>query len=175
VVVYADDRLLVQAAQRGDLDAFEVLVRRHESSVYRLALRMLGAEADAEDAAQEAFLQAWRSLGRFRGEGAFGTWMFRIVTNRCLTMLAARRPVEALRDEHVALGSDPADVAERRERLNTVRNGILALAPEQRAALVLREFHGLAYEEVAEVLGVSLAAVKGRIHRARLGLVEGIG
>lgn len=88
MIVEVDDRLLVGAARRGGLQAFEVLVRRHETPVYRLALRMLGSEADAEDATQEAFVQAWRSLARFRGDSAFATWMYRIVTNRTLLVLA---------------------------------------------------------------------------------------
>ncbi len=172
MIVEADDRLLVGAARRGDLEAFDVLVRRHQAPVYRLALRMLGSEADAEDAAQEAFVQAWRSLERFRGDSAFATWMYRIVTNRCLNALAARRPVEGLTDRYPEPAGDPAEVAERRARLRAVADGVLTLPPEQRAALVLREFQGLSYEEVAQVLGVSLAAVKGRIHRARLRLIE---
>lgn len=171
MIVEADDPLLVGAARRGDLEAFEVLVRRHQVPVYRLALRMLGSEADAEDAAQEAFVQAWRSLARFRGDSAFATWMYRIVTNRCLNALAARRPVEGLADRHSAPDGDPSEIAERRARFQAVAGGIMTLPPDQRAALVLREFQGLSYEEVAGVLGVSLAAVKGRIHRARLGLI----
>lgn len=172
MIVEVDDRLLVGAARRGDLEAFEVLVRRHQGPVYRVALRMLGSEADAEDAAQEAFVHAWRSLARFRGDSAFATWIYRIVTNRCLNAMAARRPVEALVDLYSDPGGDPVDVAERRARLQAVAAGILTLPPDQRAALVLREFQGLAYEDVAEVLGVSLAAVKGRIYRARIGLIK---
>lgn len=175
MIVTAGDSLLVDAAQRGDLDAFEVLVRRYQGPVYRVALRMLGSESDAQDATQEVFIRAWLSLARFRGDSAFATWLYRIVTNRCLNMLAARRPVEPLIEAHPDPGADPAELAERRERFRAVADSILALPAEQRAALVLREFQGLAYEEVAEVLGVSPAAVKGRIHRARLGVAERLG
>ena len=175
MIVTADDSLLVDAARRGDVDAFEVLVRRYQEPVYRVALRMLGSESDAQDAGQEALIRAWRSLAHFRGDSAFATWLYRIVTNRCLNVLAARRPVEPLTEAHPDPGADPATIAERRERFRAVADSILALPSEQRAALVLREFQGLAYEEVAEVLGVSPAAVKGRIHRARLGVAERLG
>lgn len=175
MIVTADDSLLVDAARRGDLDAFEVLVRRYQEPVYRVALRMLGSESDAQDASQEAFIRAWRSLARFRGDSVFATWLYRIVTNRCLNVLAARRPVEPLTEAHPDPSADPAEIAERRERFRAVADSILTLPAEQRAALVLREFQGLTYEEVAEVLGVSPAAVKGRIHRARLAVAERLG
>jgi RNA polymerase sigma-70 factor, ECF subfamily len=175
MIVTADDTLLVDAARRGDLDAFEVLVRRYQEPVYRVALRMLGSESDAQDAGQDAFIRAWRSLAGFRGDSGFATWLYRIVTNRCLNMLAARRPVEPLTEAHTDPRADPAEIADRRDRFRAVADSILALPPEQRAALVLREFQGLTYEEVAEVLGVSPAAVKGRIHRARLAVAERLG
>jgi len=170
-----EDVVLVAAARDGDPDAFELLVRRHQGAVYGLALRMLGSEADAQDAAQDSLVQAWRALARFRGDSAFATWMYRIVTNRCLNILAKRRPTDALSDDHVNARDDPAEAALGRERMHAVAAAVLQLAPEQRAALVLREFQGLSYEEVAEVLGVSVAAVKGRIHRARLLLMEELG
>ena len=80
MVARASDRFLVVAAQAGDLHAFEALVYRHQDAVYRVALRMLGTKVDAEDAAQEALVQAWRALSTFRGESAFSTWLYRIVT-----------------------------------------------------------------------------------------------
>jgi len=172
VVVQASDRFLVAAAQAGDLQAFEALVRRHQDSAYRVALRMLGSKADAEDTAQEALVQAWRRLSTFRGESAFSTWLYRIVTNRCLNVRAARRPMEALPDVLMNRDGDPPEALERSERLHALAHGLLELSAEQRAALVLRELEGLSYEEIAQVLGVSVPAVKGRIHRARLALLE---
>ena len=172
VVVRASDRFLVAAAQAGDLQAFEALVCRHQSAVYRVALRMLGSEVDAEDAAQEALVRAWRALSTFRGESAFSTWLYRIVINRCLKARAARRPMEALPDVLIDLGSDPAEAVAQSERLRALARGVLVLPAEQRAALVLRELEGLSYEQIAQVLGVTVPAVKGRIHRARLGLLK---
>lgn len=172
MVLSADEWLLVEAASGGDVAAFEVLVHRNQRRVYRVALRMLGSEADAEDAAQEALLAAWLALPDFRGESAFSTWLYRIVTNECLRVLAARRVWEPLSERLEERGVGPQQRAEVRERLAAVAAGILALTPEQRAPLVLRELEGLSYEEIAQVLGVTVEAVKGRLHRARLSLWE---
>lgn len=175
MVVESRERILVDAARAGDLDAFELLVRRHQAAVYRLALRMLGSEADAEDMAQETFVQAWRSLGRFRGHSAFGTWLFRIATNRCLNAVAARRVTVTLDEEQVGAGGDPSETVQRHTRLRAMVAAMLELPAEQRAALVLRELEGLSYDEIANVLEISSSAVKGRIHRARLALIARLG
>ena len=168
-----DDAILVESAQDGDVDAFEALVKRHEDSVYRVALRMLGSRADAQDISQETFVRVWRYLHRFRHQSALNTWVYRITTRCCLDFIAARRPTgEPLELEQEIGGADPAESAEQRERLRAVTRAITGLPPEQRAALVLREFEGLSYEDVGEVLGVSVAAVKGRIHRARRGVLD---
>ncbi|MDN5931369.1 MAG: sigma-70 family RNA polymerase sigma factor, partial [Pseudonocardia sp.] len=94
-----DEQTLVVRAQEGDARAFELVARRHQDALYRLAVRVMGDPAEAEDALQEALLDAWRRIGRFRGESAFSTWMYRIVTNRCLGMLRRRRPVPVERIE----------------------------------------------------------------------------
>jgi len=172
VVVQVSDRFLVAAAQAGDPHAFEVLVGRHQVAVYRVALRMLGSGVDAEDAAQEALVQAWRGLSTFREESAFSTWLYRIVTNRCLNARVARHPTEALPDVLIDRDSDPAEVVAQSERLHALARGMLLLPAEQRAALILRELEGLSYEQIAQALGVTVPAVKGRIHRARLGLLK---
>lgn len=172
MVVRVADRVLVDAARAGDVEAFEVLVRRHEDRVYRVAFRLLGSDADAQDATQETFVRAWRGLGRFRGDSAVSTWLYRIVTNRCLNMIAGWRPVASVDPELLLVGSDPAEITEGRERFAAVARQVASLPPEQRAALVLRDFEGLSYEEVAAALEVSVAAVKGRIHRARLSVLR---
>ena len=173
MVAQVDERILLAAARDGDLEAFETLVRRHQDAVYRVALRMLSSEADAEDVVQETFIRAWRSLARFRGDSAFGTRLFRIATRRCLDLVAARRPSDELRDHRVEAPGGVHEDAEQRDRLDAVMRAIAALPPDQRAALVLREFEGLPYEQVAEVLDTTVAAVKGRIHRARLAVIRG--
>jgi RNA polymerase sigma-70 factor (ECF subfamily) len=167
-----DDSILVQAAQDGDVDAFEELVRRYQATIYRVALRMLGSRADAQDATQETFVRAWRALPRFRHDSTISTWLYRIVTRRALDKIATRRATGTLDEVELESGPDPAQAAEHRERLGAIRRAIANLPPEQRAALVLREFEGLSYQEVADVLGASLSAVKGRIHRARLTIIQ---
>lgn len=166
-----DDRILLDAARDGDLDAFAAIVRRHHAAVYRVALRMLGSDADAQDAAQETFVRAWRGLGSFREESAVSTWLYRIATRRCLDLIARRRTTEQLGEVEVAARDDPAERTEQRERLEAVLRAISRLPGDQRAALVLREFEGLAYEQVAEALDISVSAVKGRLHRARLSVL----
>lgn len=171
-MVEVDDRALVHAAQSGDLDAFELLVRRYQAPVYRTALRLLASNADADDVTQDTFLRAWRSMSRFRGDSAFATWLYRIVTRRCFDLLAARRPTVLFDEEQPGTSLDPASTIEQRERLRAITQQIQALPPDQRAALVLREFEGLSYEQVAEVLETTVPAIKGRIHRARLALLK---
>jgi RNA polymerase sigma-70 factor, ECF subfamily len=139
--------------------------------VYRVAFRMLRSEADAQDATQEAFVRAWRGLGRFRGDSTLSTWLHRIVTRRCLDAIASRPPVGELGTDSGAVG-DPADAAEQRDRLRAVTRAISELPRPQRTALVRREFEGLSYDELARALDTSVPAVKGRIHRARLTVVE---
>ena len=170
MVVAVDDAYLVGAARGGDTDAFEELVRRHQDPMFRLALRMTGSRADAEEAAQDGFVDAWRSLAQYRGDASFRAWLARIVTRRCLDVVAARRPTVELPPVLEQPGGDVGARAEERDRLRALVEAVLALPPDARAALVLREFQGLSYAEVAEALGASLPAVKGRIHRARLEL-----
>jgi RNA polymerase sigma-70 factor (ECF subfamily) len=174
-MVALTDADLVSRAQAGQLDAFEQLVRKHRLATYRVALRMLGDESDAEDATQDAFVQAWRNLGGFRADAAFPTWMYRIVTNRCLNMLRARRRTEPLPDDREAPASRPDRIAEARWQVEDLKLAILRLTPEQRAPLVLRELQGCSYEEIAEALDVSISAVKSRLHRARLELLSAMG
>jgi RNA polymerase sigma-70 factor (ECF subfamily) len=166
-----EDVHLVRAAQTGDLAAFEELVRRYELPVYRVALRMLGNPTEAEDAAQDALVQAWQALPMFRGESSAATWLYRVVTNRCLNLLQRRRLTEPLSESHEAPMSEPGQIAETMDTLELLKRSMMQLTPEQRAPLVLREFEGLSYEEIGAVLEISVPAVKGRIWRARLELV----
>ena len=170
-MVATTDADLVSRAQAGRLDAFEELVRRHRLGTYRVALRMLGDESDAEDATQDAFVQAWRNLAGFRADAAFSTWMYRIVTNRCLNMLRARRHTEPLPADREAPASRPDRIAEARWQLEDLKRAIGRLTPSQRAPFVLRELEGCTYEEIAEALDLSIPAVKSRLHRARLELL----
>ena len=169
---YFSDADLVRRAQAGHLQAFEVLVERHQLRIYRVALRMLGNPADAQDVAQDAFLRAWRALAGFRGDSAFSTWLYRIVTNQCLKFLRDRPRAAPLDELAEAPASRPEELVEAGARRQALADAIAKLNPNQRAALVLREFEGCTYEEVAAILGITVAAVKGRLHRARLELLE---
>lgn len=168
-----DEATLIVRAQEGDVRAFEVLARRHQAALYRVAVRVTGDPVDAEDALQEALLDAWRRIGRFRGESAFSTWMYRIVTNRCLGMLRRRRPVPVEEIEAPAPAQDsPERVAERGAGIAALRRALTALPDEQRVCFVLREMEDLSYAEISAITGTTEDAVRGRIHRARTRLAE---
>lgn len=170
------DALLAVRAGEGDEGAFEMLVRRHGPSLLRLAARLLGSRTDAEDAVQDAFVNAWRRIPEFRGDASFSTWMYRIVTNRCLNILRSRRPTQDLGSvpeppapEHA---SSPVRAAESQAAVRALSDAMQGLTPEQRACWVLRELQGLPYEEIAEIVGSTHQAVRGRVFRARRYLTE---
>lgn len=170
------DRLLAVRAGEGDEAAFEMLVRRHGQDLLRLATRMLGSATEAEDAVQEAFVSAWRSLPEFRGDASFRTWMYRIVTNRCLNHLRTRRPttdLDAVPEQATpAHEGSPSRDAEAGAGLRELSSALEGLSPEQRVCWLLREMHGLSYEEIADTVGSSPQAVRGRMFRARRALTE---
>lgn len=170
------DRVLLAAASRGDRTAFDSLVRLHTPRMYRVALRVLGDEADAEDVVQDAWISAWRGLPGYRGDAAPATWLYRVVSNAALAQLRRRRytvPIDALGPELLAADDShcPERAAVRGEQHAAVHRAVAQLEPSQRVPLVLREFEGLSYEEVADVLEVSVPAVRSRLHRARTALL----
>lgn len=168
-----DEATLVVRAQEGDVRAFETLARRHQAALYRLAVRVMGDAAEAEDALQEALLDAWRRIDRFRGDSAFSTWMYRIVTNRCLAMLRKRRPEPTEPADEAAPATDsPARAVELDAELAALGWALAALPDGLRVCWVLRELEGLGYTEIAAITGASEDAVRGRIHRARARLAE---
>lgn len=176
----AADDVLVAAAQRGDGTAFDELVRRHSTSMFRVAFRVLGDAVEAEDAVQDAWVSAWRSLRRFRGDAAVSTWLYRVVTNAALACVR-RRSSTVVWDPtgetfaRLTAGRDsdtPEGHAVRREEAVLVQHAIATLEPSQRVPLVLRELEGLSYQQIAEVLDVSVAALHSRLHRARVTLLS---
>src|SRR5688500_13800242 len=171
----ADDSVLLARARGGDLDAFAEIVRRHEYRVRGILFRLLDDERDVEEATQDCFVQAWRNLDRFRGEASVFTWLYRIAVNEALARLRRKRLPTTDLDEAEArrpLAGDPARepqrAAESGELHAFLAGRIRALAPDYRAALVLRDVVGLSNQEVADALDLSLAAAKSRIHRARM-------
>lgn len=168
-----DDLTLVVRAQEGDVRAFEALARRHQRALYRVAVRVLGDPGDAEDALQESLLDAWRHLDQFRGDAAFTTWMYRIVTNRCLAALRRPRPLPTARAAaEVAAPNSPERAAELDAELAALADAVQDLPYDQRVCWVLRELSGVGYAEIAEITGAGEAAVRGRIYRARVRLAE---
>ncbi|MFE2153752.1 RNA polymerase sigma factor [Streptomyces lavendulae] len=175
----ADDALLSVRAAEGDEEAFEALVRRHGPAMLRLAVQFLGNRSEAEDVVQEAFVSAWRKLPEFRGDAGFGTWLHRIVTNRCLNVLRARRPVadidalpERAAPEHQ---SSPERAVESQAAVDALGKAMAVLSPEQRACWILREIETMPYETIAEMVGISQEAVRARVFRARRCLTEAMG
>lgn len=173
-----DGTLAVRAGE-GDEDAFETLVHRHAPALLRLATRLLGNRAEAEDAVQEGLVSAWRKLPEFRQQASFQTWIYRIVSNRCLNTLRGRRPVadldsikEPAAPEHLV---SPERSAESNAAAKALFQALGMLSPEQRVCWVLREMDGLSYEEIAETVGIRPQAVRGRVFRARRGLTEAMG
>ncbi|OKI25698.1 RNA polymerase subunit sigma-70 [Streptomyces sp. CB03911] len=171
------DQLLAVRAAEGDDDAFAVLVGRHSAALLTLARHLTGNRQDAEDMVQESLLSAWRRLPDFRGDAAFGTWLYRIVTNRCLSFLRSRpaptvppdiRPEPAAFPAHGA----PEQVAEAHAATRALVQALAGLDPGQRACWILRELHGMHYGEIARTLGISEQTVRGRLFRTRRYLAE---
>ena len=172
------DQQLVQRAQRGDLRAFDLLVLKYQGRIAALVSRYVSDAGEVEDVTQEAFIKAYRALGRFRGDSAFYTWLYRIAANAAKNHLVAkgRRPgadatiedaegfdeggllSEIASPEALAMGSELAEVVE---------SALNALPDELKAALMLREFDGLSYDDIADVLGCPVGTVRSRIFRAR--------
>jgi RNA polymerase sigma-70 factor (ECF subfamily) len=167
-----EDGWLIERAQRGSTEAFEVLVRRYRDRAYRVALRLVGDQYTAEDIAQDALVAAWRALPEFRRDAAFATWLHSIVLNRARNQLTRTHPTGTLPAElPTSPTQQPADVVQSSCRDHALHAAIRDLPFDLRAPLVLRQFEGRSYEQTAEILGVSISTVRGRIARARRALL----
>jgi len=168
------DWWLVTKIRGGDVDAYEVLIRRHRDRIYRIALRMLGNPHDAEDIAQDVIIQLWTAVAGFTGAARFTTWLYRLVVNRCLNhkRRASRTTPLTEADHPPAVDVDEAVIA--RQRAQAMMAVIAALPTEQRVPLVLCHVEGLSYREVATILEVSEAVVRGRLSRSRRMLLAGL-
>ena len=169
-----DDQPLVIRAQQGDRVAFEELVRRHADRLHAVVRRLVDGPHEADEVTQEAFLRAWRSIDRFKGESQFFTWLYRIGVNEALRLTgrrAGRPPTVSLEDQldqPVDTRPQPDAVARQRELREVLEAAIRRLEPEYRAPLVLRDIEGLSTEEASKVMDLSEAALKSRLHRARM-------
>ena len=178
----ADDLELVDRARNGDDGAFQALVVRHQRKVYAVALGIVKDTDTAWDVSQEAFLRVHRSLPDFKGDSAFTTWLFRIVSHLAIDHVRKERPglkdeVDEVRDGDLAeagagilgttLGQNPAHTLLRRELLSKIEGALAQLPEIHRTILVLREVEGLSYEELAQVLGIQKGTVMSRLFHAR--------
>lgn len=176
-----DENALVACARSGDQLAFEELVRRHADRLYAVVLRFLGDRQEAEEVTQDTFLRAWKSIGRFKGDSQFFTWLYRIGINEAKRRLG-RKSSEAKvisLDEHPRTEAAdwklaPETNLDQVELRAVLERAIQALEPDYRAPLILRDVEGLSTSEAAEVMDLGEAALKSRLHRARLAVREAI-
>jgi RNA polymerase sigma-70 factor (ECF subfamily) len=178
------DDVLVRRVQAGNTEAFEELVRRYERKVYNITYRLMGNEQDASEALQDAFLRAYRFIGKFQFKSSFFTWLYRIATNVSLSKLRKRGKLHTVSlDQPVNEAGDltleipdvkygPEKLMKQRELRAAIQKSVGELPEDYRSVVVLRDLEGLSNEEVSKVLNLSVAAVKSRLHRGRLVLRE---
>lgn len=176
----AEEQKLIDAAIAGDSSAFERLIEPLEGRIYAVALRMCGNREDAQDCMQESMIRIYRALSSFKGQSSFSTWIYRITMNTCLDELRRRKArrstsLDTLLDSGWS-PTDETDTPERHaiqsEQRRTLEHAIAELPEDMRAAVVLRDIQGLAYDEIASALNVNVGTVKSRISRGRERLRE---
>lgn len=175
-----DENKLVNKAVKGDNSAFEALMEKHMGIIYNIALRMAANQDDAEDMTQEIMIKIFRSLGSFKGNSKFSTWIYRVAVNTCLDELKKKKNKKHLSLDAEISGDDgenqieikddspsPEKLAEQNELRDMVAAAVKLLSDEHRAVIVLRDIRGMSYSEIAGILGCSDGTVKSRISRAR--------
>jgi RNA polymerase sigma-70 factor, ECF subfamily len=163
------DADLVAACLRGEAGAFDLVVERHQRTVYQLCYRFVTNHEDASDLTQDVFLRAYRGLRNFRGDSTLGTWLYRIGVNVCLNRVGVKAPPTEPIDERQHVDTTAESAAEkllRGERAARVRAAIAQLPRKQRAAVILRMYHDMAHQEIAAALGSSVGAVKANVFHA---------
>jgi RNA polymerase sigma-70 factor (ECF subfamily) len=169
------DEELVTRSQTGDSDSFNQLILRWERPIYALAYRVIGREEDARDVCQETFLRAYRALPGFKGEAKFSSWLYRITLNLCRDWIRKQRraPVSQMPEDvdllEMAAATGPTesieDLAARRELTAVVAEAMALLPAEQRTAIILKEYHGMTFQEIADLQGCPLSTVKTRLYQ----------
>ena len=171
----SSDEELVTRSIGGDPESFNQLVLRWERPIYALAYRVIGREEDARDVCQETFLRAFRALGGFRGQAKFSSWLYRIALNLCRDWVRRQRrtPVVQLPEDvdviELAASREPTepieDLVARRDLTRAVEKAMARLPEEQRTAIILKEYHGLTFQEIADLVGCPLSTVKTRLYQ----------
>ncbi|HEY2152710.1 MAG TPA: RNA polymerase sigma factor [Vicinamibacterales bacterium] len=176
-----DERALVDACLANRPGAFDLIVERHRRPVYLLCYRFVGNHEDASDLSQDVFLRAYRGLGNFRGQSSIGTWLHRIGVNVCLNRISSKAPLgkltEAIAEREFA-DSRSESASERMlrdERAVRVREAIAQLPKKQRATLILRMYHEMPHQDIADILGSSVGAVKANFFHALANLKKMLG
>lgn len=169
------DEELVDRSRGGDVDSFNQLIIRWERPIYALAYRVIGREEDARDVCQETFLRAYRALPGFKGEAKFSSWVYRIALNLCRDWIRRQRrtPVSQMPEDidllEAAAAAEPSesveDLVARRELTGVVERAMALLPEEQRTAIVLKEYHGMTFQEIADLQGCPLSTVKTRLYQ----------
>ena len=174
-----NDKVLVERVRKGDKQAFNLLVAKYQYKIQNLISRFIKDRSEQEDVTQEAFIKAYRAIANFRGDSAFYTWLYRIAVNTAKNHLvgASRRPPgqDIDPDENAAVNAasglielnSPEQILQNDELVSVIRAAIAALPDELKQAITLREFDGLSYEDIAEVMGCPIGTVRSRIFRAR--------
>lgn len=173
-----DDRALTAAARAGDTAAFDVLVERHRRAVYQVCYRFVNNHEDASDLTQETFVRAWKGIGSFKGDAAIATWLYRIAVNVSLNSVKSRRRDADPIEDHEPIDVNaavPGDDLVRQQRAAAVRQAIAALPDKQRATLILRTYHELSHQQIADILGSSVGAVKANFFHALANLKKILG
>lgn len=185
-MAYEVDEILIKRCKRGKIDAFEKLMKKYEKKVYSLCYRFTGNYDDANDLAQETFIKLYNSISKFKGKSAFSTWLYRVTTNVCLDELRKRKnnlplsldnPQENEEGDEIYLNPpdqsyNPEIIAEKNDLKQIVHKGIGRLPEQQRIIIILREMEELSYEEISEILDLSIGTVKSRLNRARKNLKQ---
>jgi len=181
--VSGDDDRLIADCLKGQTAAFGELVRRHQDRLFNTVFRLVDSAEDAQDVVQEAFLRAYQSLDRFKGESQFFTWLYRIAVNSAISLKRKQRIVVSLHVDREGQGSvpEPHDVSElsqpdlaleRADEERRIQAALNRLSPEHRAVLILKDLEDQKYETMAEILQVPIGTIRSRLHRARLELRE---
>ncbi len=180
-----NEKYLLGLSQKGDIEAFEMLMEKYQKKVFNIALRLLGNHDDANEVTQEVFIRIFKSMGSFKGESQISTWIYRIATNACLDELRKRKNkwIMSLDEEYHKENGDyiiqveddkptPDVILEQKTLKSAVNNAIDKLSEKYKLIIVLRDIQGFSYEEISEIVKTPVGTVKSRINRARLQLKE---